>query len=105
MRKRKCSPDEILKALRQANAGTVAAEICWELGEFPELGVSFETTHLIEGVMARLEAKTQRGTSRRTSDQKLRWCALALRVREHQLRDVQNHRHLPLRKQAVQHTI
>jgi putative transposase len=48
------------------------------LGVFPELGVSFKTTNLIKSVMARLEAKTQRVTRWRTSDQKLRCCASAL---------------------------
>jgi len=38
------------------------------LNVFPELGVSFKTTNLIESVMARLEAKTQRVTRWRTSD-------------------------------------
>ena len=75
------------------------------LGVFPELGVSFKTTNLIESVMARLEAKTQRVTRWRTSDQKLRWCASALWATERQFRRVKNHRHLPLLKQALQHTI
>lgn len=72
---------------------------------FPELGVSFKTTNLIESVMARLEAKTQRVTRWRTSDQKLWWCASALWAAERQFRRVNNHRHLPLLKQALQHTI
>ena len=49
----------------------------YRLNVFPELGVSFKTTNLIESVMARLEAKTRRVTRWRTSDQKLRWCASA----------------------------
>ena len=75
------------------------------LGVFPELGVSFKTTNLIESVMARLEAKTQRVTRWRTSDQKLRWCASALWAAERQFRRVKNYRQLPLLKQALQHKL
>lgn len=72
------------------------------LNIFPELGVSFKTTNLIESVMARLEARTRRVTRWSTSDQKLRWCASALRAMERQFRRVKNHRHLPLLQQALQ---
>lgn len=72
------------------------------LNVFPELGVSFKTTNLIESVMARLEAKTRRVTRWRTSDQKLRWCASALWAMERQFRRVKHHRHLRLLKQALQ---
>jgi len=72
---------------------------------FPELGMSFKTTNLIESVMARLEAKTQRVTRWRTSDQKLRRCASALWATERQLHRVKSHRHLPLLKHALQNTL
>lgn len=72
------------------------------LNVFPELGVSLKTTNLIESVMARLESKTHRVTYWRTSDQKLRWCASALRAMERQFRRVKQYRHLPLLKQALQ---
>lgn len=72
------------------------------LNVYPELGVSFKTTNLIESVMSRLEAKTRRVTHWRTSDQKLRWCASALWAMEKQFRRIKNHRHLPLLKQALQ---
>lgn len=75
------------------------------LDVFPELGVSFKTTNLIESVMARLEAKTRRVTRWRTSDQKLRWCASALWAMERQFRRVKHHRHLPLLKQALQNKL
>jgi transposase-like protein len=75
------------------------------LNVFPELGVSFKTTNLIESVMARLEAKTRRVTHWRTSDQKLRWCASALWAMEQQFRRIKNHRHLPLLKQALQNKL
>ena len=73
-----------------------------QLNVFPELGVSFKTTNLIESVMARLEARTRRVTRWRTSDQKLRWCASALCAMERQFRRVKHHRHLPLLKQALE---
>jgi len=72
------------------------------LNVFPELGVSFKTTNLLESVMARVEAKTWRVTRWRTSDQKQRWCASALRAMEQQFRRVKNYRHLHLLKQALQ---
>lgn len=75
------------------------------LNVFPELGVSFKTTNLIESVMARLEAKTRRVTRWRTSDQKLRWCASALRAMERQFRLVKHYRHLPLLKLALQNKL
>ena len=55
--------------------------------------------------MARLEAKTHRVTRWRTSDQKLRWCASALRAAERRFRRIKNYRHLPLLKQALQRTL
>lgn len=71
------------------------------LNVFPELGVSFKTTNLIESVMARLEARTHRVTCWRTSDQKLRWCASALLAMERQFRRVKAYRQLPLLRQAL----
>ena len=41
----------------------------------------------------------------RPSDQKLRWCASALWATERRFRRVKNHRHLPLLKHALQHTL
>ena len=75
------------------------------LNVFPELGMSFKTTNLIESVMSRIEARTRRVTRWRTSDQKLRWCASALCAMERQFRRVKNHRHLHLLKQALQNTL
>ena len=102
--------DRLHRALRLVNE-SAAASLAEGLEEtltlhrlqvFPELGVSFKTTNLIESVMARLEAKTHRVTRWRTSDQKLRWCAAALWAMERQFRRVKNHRHLRLLKQALQ---
>lgn len=72
------------------------------LNVFPELGVSFKTTNLIESVMSRLEARTHRVTHWRTSDQKLRWCAAALWAMEKQFRRVKGCRHLKLLRTALQ---
>lgn len=102
--------DRLHRALRLVNE-SAAASLAEGLDEtltlhrlnvFPELGVSFKTTNLIESVMARLEAKTRRVTRWRTSDQKLRWCASALWAMERQFRRVKHHRHLRLLKQALQ---
>lgn len=71
------------------------------LGVFPELGISFKTTNLIESVMARVEAKTARVDHWRTSDQKLRWCAAALLAMEAQFRRVKGCTHLPLLVRAL----
>ena len=75
------------------------------LDVFPELGVSFKTTNLIESVMSRLAAKTRRVTRWRTSDQRLRWCASALWAMERQFRRIKHHRHLPLLEQALQNKL
>jgi hypothetical protein len=75
------------------------------LGVFPELGVSFKTTNLIESVMSRVAARTRRVTRWRTSDQRLRWCASALWSMERQFRRVKHYRQLPLLKLAVQRTL
>ncbi len=75
------------------------------LNVFPELGVSFKTTNLIESVMARLEAKTRRVTRWRTSDQKLRWCGSALWAMERQFRRVKQYKKLPLLKKALENKL
>ena len=66
-----------------------------------ELGTSFKTTNLLESVMARVEAKTERVDRWRTSDQKLRWCAAALLAVEQQFRRVKGYTHLPLLERAL----
>jgi putative transposase len=71
------------------------------LGVFPELGLSFKTTNLIESVMARLEEKTARVDRWRTSDQILRWCASALLAVEAQFRRVKHCELLPLLVRAL----
>ncbi len=65
------------------------------LGVFPQVGISFKTTNLLESVMARVEARTARVDHWRTSDQKQRWCAAALLAVEAQFRRVQGYQHLP----------
>lgn len=71
------------------------------LNVFPELGVSFKTTNLIESVMSRVEDRTARVDHWRTSDQKLRWVASALQAAERQFRRVKGYEKLPLLKQAL----
>jgi putative transposase len=72
---------------------------------FPELGVSFKTTTLIESVMVRLEANTLRVTRWRTSDQKFWWCASALWATARGFRRVKHIRHVPLLQQALQNKL
>jgi putative transposase len=105
--------DRLHRELRLANE-SAAASLAEGLEEtltlhrldvFPELGVSFKTTNLIESVMSRLAAKTRRVTRWRTSDQRLRWCASALWAMERQFRRIKHHRHLPLLQQALQNKL
>lgn len=62
-------------AARSLEEGLEETLTLHRLGVFPEFGVSFKTTNLIESVMARVEARTAKVDRWRTSDQKLRWCA------------------------------
>jgi putative transposase len=99
-----------LRVLNESAAASLAEGLeetltLHRLKVFPELGVSFKTTNLIESVMARIEARTRRVTHWRTSDQKLRWCASALWAMEGQFRRVKHHEHLPLLKQALERTV
>jgi transposase-like protein len=102
--------DRLQRELRLVNASAAASLTegleetltLHRLGVFPELGVSFKTTNLIESVMARLEARTRRITRWRTSDQKLRWSAAALQTMERKFRRVKGCRHLPLLARALQ---
>jgi putative transposase len=71
------------------------------LGVYPELGLSFKTTNVIETIMARVEATTLRVDRWQTSDQKLRWCAAALLAIEPRLRRVKNYHQLPVLEQAL----
>jgi putative transposase len=83
-------------AARSLEEGLEETLTLHRLGIFPELGVSFRTTNLIESVMARLEEKTARVDRWRTSDQKRRWCGAALLAVEQQFRRVKGYQHLPL---------
>ena len=88
-------------AARSLEEGLEETLTLHRLGVFPELGTSFKTTNLIESVMARVEAKTERVDRWRTSDQKLRWCAAPLLVAEQQFRRVKGYVHLPLLERAL----
>ena len=96
------APRQLVKELETHNAsaarsleeGLAETLTLHRLAVFPQLGISFKTTNLIESVMARVEAKTHRITRWRTSDQKQRWCAATLLEIEKQFRKVKGHQHL-----------
>ena len=88
-------------AARSLEEGLEETLTLHRLGVVAELGTSFKTTNLIESVMARVEAKTQRVDRWRTSDQKLRWCAAALLQIERQFRRVKGYTHLGLLQHAL----
>lgn len=88
-------------AARSLEEGLEETLTLHRLGIFPELGVSFRTTNLIESVMARLEEKTQRVDNWRTSDQKLRWCGAALMAVENNFRRMKGYKHLHLLVKAL----
>lgn len=88
-------------AARSLEEGLEETLTLHRLGVFPEMGTSFKTTNLIESVMARVEAKTERVDRWRTSDQRLRWCASTLLVVEKQFRRVRGYEKLPLLQQAL----
>jgi putative transposase len=88
-------------AARSLEEGLEETLTLHQLGVFPELGISFKTTNLIESVMARVEERTVKVDRWRTSDQKLRWCAAALGVMERQFRRVKGYTHLPLLQRAL----
>jgi len=88
-------------AARSLEEGLEETLTLHSLGIFPELGVSFRTTNLIESVMARLEEKTQRVDHWSTSDQKLRWCGAALLAVEKNFRRVKGYKQLHLLVKAL----
>lgn len=88
-------------AARSLEEGLEETLTLHRLGVFPELGISFKTTNLIESVMARVEAKTERVDRWKTSDQKLRWCAATLQMVEKQFRRVRGCEKLYLLQQAL----
>jgi len=90
-----------VSAARSLEEGLEETLTLHRLGVYPELGLSFKTTNLIETIMARVEATTLRVDRWRTSDQKLRWCAAALLAIEPRLRRVKNYQQLPLLEQAL----
>lgn len=88
-------------AARSLEEGMEETLTLHRLGIFPELGVSFRTTNLIESVMARLEEKTQRVDNWKTSEQKLRWCGAALMAVEKNFRRVKGYKQLHLLVKAL----
>ena len=75
------------------------------LGIFPELGTRFTTTHLIESVMARVEARTRRVARWRSRDQQRRWGAASLHQLEAPFRCVKGVKPLPLLRRALRSSI
>ena len=94
-----------VSAARSLEEGLEETLTLHRLGVYPELGLSFKTTNLIETIMARVEATTLRVDRWRTSDQKLRWCAAALLAVEPRLRRVKTYQQLPLLERALAGTI
>lgn len=92
-------------AARSLEEGLEETLTLHRLGVFATLGTSFKTTNLIESVMARVEATTQRVGRWRTSDQKQRWCAATLRHIETNFRRVKGCKHLALLQRALQPTL
>ena len=88
-------------AARSLEEGLEETLTLHRLGVFPELGISFKTTNLIESVMARVEERTAKVDRWQTSNQKLRWCAAALGVMERQFRRVKGYTQLPLLQRAL----
>ena len=88
-------------AARSLEEGLEETLTLHRLAVFVELGTSFKTTNLIESVMARVEAKTQRVGRWRTSDQKQRWCAATLLHIEKNFRRVKGGKHLALLQRAL----
>jgi putative transposase len=88
-------------AARSLEEGLEETLTLHRLAVFAALGTSFKTTNLIESVMARVEAKTERVDRWRTSDQKLRWCAAAVLAAEQQFRRVKGCAHLALLERAL----
>ena len=92
-------------AARSLEEGLEETLTLHRLDVFVTLRTSFKTTNLIESVMARAEAKTQRVGRWRTSDQKQRWCAATLRHIETNFRRVKGCKHLGLLQRALRATL
>lgn len=88
-------------AARSLEEGLEETLTLHRLAVFVELGTSFKTTNLIQSVMARVEAKTQRVGRWRTSDQKQRRCATTLLHIEKNFRRVKGGKHLALLQRAL----
>lgn len=71
------------------------------LGIQGRLGRHLRTTNVIESVNARIETQLRKIKRYVSSDQRQQWTAMALLDAERRFRRVDNHRHLPLLKQAL----
>jgi len=99
--------------LRQGNVSAVASLdegleetlTLHRLGVFPVLGMSLKTTNCLESLNAQLGQLTDKVDHWRTSDQKHRWVASALRLIEPRLRRIKGYRYLPQLRAALQAAI
>lgn len=71
------------------------------LGVQGRLGRHLRTTNVVESVNARIETQLRKIKRYVSSDQRQQWTAMALLDAERRFRRVDNHRHLPLLKQAL----
>ena len=72
------------------------------LGVFDLLGKSLKTTNCIENLNSQLNKYTGRIKHWRSSDQRHRWVAAGLLEIEKKMRCIDNYKHLPLLRQALQ---
>jgi len=75
------------------------------LGLFDLLGTSLKTTNCIENLNSQLNKYTGRVKHWRSSDQRHRWVAAALLEIEAKMRRIDNYKHLPLLRRALQEEI
>ena len=73
-----------------------------QLKIFPELGISFKTTNMIESINSQLEMTTGRVNYWQSSDHRQRWIATALLAIEPRLRPIKGCRFLPALRDSMQ---
>jgi transposase-like protein len=76
-----------------------------QLGLFDLLGKSLKTTNCIENLNSQLNKYTGRVKHWKTSDQRHRWVAAGLLEIEKKMRRIDNYKHLPLLRSALQQEI
>jgi len=91
-----------IQAARSFNEGIDDMLTMARLGLHKLLGRSFRTTNIIESVNSGVARFTRHITRWTTTDQRLRWTALALMEMEHAWNKVHNFKRLPMLQRAVQ---